>query len=114
MASGILVGVSPGRREFKLSLFLEFPTKASVRWPVRTWSLSKIKVTGYILQGMKPCKSVAELSRRLGISRKTIYALKKTYPSQAPKTFGDVETWRHFCLQYVTSLEAITRLTSAH
>jgi hypothetical protein len=40
--------------------------------------------------------SAAELSKRLGISRATIFNLKKLYPIEYPQSFDKVEAWRNF------------------
>jgi transcriptional regulator with XRE-family HTH domain len=51
-----------------------------------------------------------ELAKRLGVSRVTLYRLKRQYPTEAPKSFNDVEKWRSFCLAHVTGSDQITRL----
>lgn len=42
--------------------------------------------------------TAASLALKLGVSRVTIFSLKKRYPGQAPKDFGQDEKWRSFCL----------------
>jgi hypothetical protein len=54
--------------------------------------------------------TAASLSLKLGISRVTIFSLKKRYPDQAPKDFGQTEKWRSFCLAHVIDPEVITKL----
>jgi hypothetical protein len=54
--------------------------------------------------------TAAQLAKRLGISRATIFNLKKSYPAGCPKSFDEVEAWRQFCLAHSISPEVICRL----
>jgi hypothetical protein len=54
--------------------------------------------------------TAGELAKQLGLSRATVFNLKKSFPDAAPKTFDDVEEWRQFCLETLASSEATTRL----
>jgi hypothetical protein len=51
-----------------------------------------------------------QLAKKLGLSRATVFTLKKHYPKEAPQAFSDVRAWRVFALRHVTDPEAITRL----
>jgi hypothetical protein len=57
---------------------------------------------------MQP-STAAQLAKRLGISRATIFNLKKSYPTEAPP-FNEIEKWRAFALAHVIGPEQITRL----
>lgn len=54
-----------------------------------------------------------ELADRLGISRRTIFSLRKQYPKIAPKTFNNVAKWRSFALGVLTNPDACIRLDQA-
>jgi hypothetical protein len=54
--------------------------------------------------------TAAELARLLGVSRGTIFSLRRRYPFRAPETFNDVEKWRTFILANVTNSDLICRL----
>lgn len=55
--------------------------------------------------------SAAQLAKVLGISRATIFNLKKAYPTLAPKAFDDVEKWRAFALAHLIGSDQTTRLS---
>ena len=47
----------------------------------------------------------------LGLSRATVFNLKKSNPDEAPATFDNVEEWRAFALNgHLVNSEAITQL----
>jgi hypothetical protein len=50
--------------------------------------------------------SGTKLAKTLGVSRATLYRLRKTYRG-APTTFDDVEGWRKFVARF--AIEAGTR-----
>ena len=60
--------------------------------------------------------TATELSKILGVSKATLYRLKRQWPGQAPKSFdiATLEKWRSFCLMYVTDPDAICRLARVH
>jgi hypothetical protein len=59
---------------------------------------------------MKQKTTVTELSRQLGgLSRATIYRLKRLYPNEAPP-LDEVEKWRSFALLHLIGVDAITRV----
>jgi hypothetical protein len=57
---------------------------------------------------MKPMTAKG-LSRAIGISRRTIFRLKREFPAEAP-SFADVAGWRKFALGRVINSEALERL----
>jgi hypothetical protein len=42
--------------------------------------------------------TASELSRRIGVPRRTIYRYKKDNPAKAPRSFDDIEGWLEFVL----------------
>jgi hypothetical protein len=58
----------------------------------------------------KPRSTAEQLSKKLGISRASIFALRKQHPTKAPKTFDAIEQWRSFALEYTTNPDAVCRL----
>jgi hypothetical protein len=55
--------------------------------------------------------TATELSKKLGISRTTVYRLKRQYPLQAPP-LDKVTLWRAFLLEHVIDPDVIARLGS--
>ena len=53
--------------------------------------------------------TATELSKKLGISRATIFRLKRQYPDSVPQ-LDKVEKWRTFALSKTTNADAICRL----
>ncbi len=51
-----------------------------------------------------------QLAKQLGISRVTLYRLKRQYPAEAPKTFDNVEKWPSFALAHLVGSDQVTRL----
>ena len=46
--------------------------------------------------------TIDELARRLGKSPEAILDLKTRYPDKAPKSYGNVASWKAFLLGYAT------------
>ena len=42
--------------------------------------------------------TIDELARRLGRSTEAILSLQKAYPDKAPKSYGNVASWKAFLL----------------
>ena len=57
--------------------------------------------------------TASQLAAKLGISRATIFSLRKSYPDAAPKTFDDVAKWRRFAMNYVLDPDVYMRLVSS-
>jgi hypothetical protein len=53
--------------------------------------------------------TATELSKKLGISRTTVYRLKRQYPLHAPP-LDKVEKWRSFLLAHVIDPNVVARL----
>jgi predicted DNA-binding transcriptional regulator AlpA len=51
-----------------------------------------------------------QLAKKLGLSRATVFTLKRHFPKEAPQSFSEVRAWRTFASRHVTDPEAITRL----
>jgi len=47
---------------------------------------------------VKVAMTASELSRRIGVPRRTIYRYKKDNPAKAPRSFDDIEGWLEFVL----------------
>ena len=51
-----------------------------------------------------------QLAKRLGCSRATIFNLKKAYPKEAPRSFGNVPAWQAFALAHTIDPDMYLRL----
>jgi hypothetical protein len=53
-----------------------------------------------------------QLAKKLGCSKTTIFNLKRAYPDKAPKSFGNLQSWKAFVMGHTTNPDVWVRMQS--